>query len=232
MSCTGATDTNLADGLTINAADTNIVCTYTNSRRTANLTARKTWTNGKINDAVNITTTGGLNNVNFNATANTVSETDTATAITVYAGDALTFAESFTTGLAANYTTSLACTGNATALSGNVLTVNGADTNITCTYTNSRLAQSIRVDKQWTNAVAGHTASVTNHRGTNNPTFSSTASTNTTGTAVTVYAGDVVTLPAETFGGGGSAIGYNTTVACTGESLGKRGNRAHFNHYQ
>lgn len=218
LSCTGATDTNLADGLTINAADTNIVCTYTNSRRTANLTARKTWTNGKINDAVNITTTGGLNNVNFNATANTVSETDTATAITVYAGDALTFAESFTTGLAANYTTSLACTGNATALSGNVLTVNGADTNITCTYTNSRLAQSIRVDKQWTNAVAGHTASVTTTGGTNNPTFSSTASTNTTGTAVTVYAGDVVTLPAETFGGGGSAIGYNTTVACTGGS--------------
>ncbi|MCP5176768.1 MAG: hypothetical protein H6997_04330 [Moraxellaceae bacterium] len=218
LSCTGATDTNLADGLTINAADTNIVCTYTNSRRTANLTARKTWTNGKINDAVNITTTGGLNNVNFNATANTVSETDTATAITVYAGDALTFAESFTTGTATNYNRTLACTGNTTALAGSVLTVNSADTNITCTYTNSRIAQSIRVDKQWTNSVTGHTATVTTTGGTNNPTFSSTAPTNTTGTAVTVYAGDVVTLPAETFGGGASASDYNTNLACTGGS--------------
>ena len=125
--------TNLANGLTINAADSNIVCTYTNSRKTANLTARKTWTNAKINDAVNITTTGGINNVNFNATANTVSETDTATAITVYAGDALTFAESFTTGTSSNYNSSLACTGATDTNLADGLTINAADSNITCT---------------------------------------------------------------------------------------------------
>ena len=54
--------------------------------------------------------------------------------------------------------------------------------------------------------------------GTNNSTFSSTAPTDTTGTTVTVYAGDVVTLPAETLGGGALASRYDSTVTCTGGS--------------
>ncbi|MGO4777749.1 hypothetical protein AB4084_19965 [Lysobacter sp. 2RAB21] len=42
LACTGAADTNPADGLTIGAADTAIVCTYTNTRRVADLSITKT----------------------------------------------------------------------------------------------------------------------------------------------------------------------------------------------
>ncbi|MGO4781775.1 hypothetical protein AB4084_40445, partial [Lysobacter sp. 2RAB21] len=52
--------------------------------------------------------------------------------------------------------------------------------------------------------------------GTNAATFNSTAPTNTVGTAVVVSAGNVVTLPAETFGGGAANGDYDVTVACTG----------------
>ena len=48
--------------------------------------------------------------------------------------------ETFTVGNGANYGQALACTGNATALAGNLLTVNAADTAIVCTFTNSYVA--------------------------------------------------------------------------------------------
>lgn len=77
--------------------------------------------------------------------------------------------------------------------------------------------------QQWQNATLNHSASVTTTGGTNNPTFNSTATSAgnnaTTGTAVTVYAGDVVTLPAETFADGASASNYTATVACAGGSM-------------
>lgn len=39
LSCTGASDTNLADGLTVSATDTDIVCTITNTRRIVTATS-------------------------------------------------------------------------------------------------------------------------------------------------------------------------------------------------
>ncbi|PTQ89995.1 hypothetical protein [Agitococcus lubricus] len=217
LACTGAADTNLADGLTIGGADTAISCTYTNSRKAVTVTANKTWTNAKVNDAVSITTTGGTNNVNFSATANTANETDSATAITVYAGDVLTFAENFSTGSAANYNSSLACTGAADTNLADGLTIGGADTAISCTYTNSRKAVTVTANKTWTNAKVNDAVSITTTGGTNNVNFSATANTaneTDSATAITVYAGDVLTF-AENFSTG-SAANYNSSLACTG----------------
>ncbi len=195
-----------------------LTCTWTNSRKSATLVVRKSWVNALVADAVTVATTGLANNASLLSVANSVTETDTNAAVTVYAAEAATLAESFSVGSAANYTPALACTGNTTALAGNVLTVNAADTAIVCTFTNSRIAQQIRLAKVWSGATSGHTASATTTGGTANPAFSSTAPTATTGTYVTVRAGDVLALPAETWGGGAAAALYNATVECTGGS--------------
>ncbi len=197
---------------------TSLTCTWTNSRKSATLVVRKTWVNAKLADAATVATTGLINNASILSVANSANETDTNAAVTVYAAEAATLAESFSVGDGANYTQALACTGNATALAGNMLTVNPADTAIVCTFTNSRIAQQLRLAKLWSGATTGHTASATTSGGTANATFSSTAPTATNGSLVTVRAGDVVTLPAETWGGGAVAALYNATVECTGGS--------------
>ena len=197
---------------------TSLTCTWTNSRKSATLVVRKTWVNALATNAVTVATSGLINNASLASVANSASETDTNAAVTVYAAESATLTESFTVGDGTNYAQSLACTGNATALSGNVLTVNPADTAIVCTFTNSRIAQQLRLAKLWSGATTGHTASATTSGGTANPSFSSTAPTATTGSYVTVRAGDIVTLPAETWGGGAVAALYNASVECAGGS--------------
>jgi hypothetical protein len=197
---------------------TSLTCTWTNARKSATLVVRKTWVNAQTTNAVTVQTADLLNNASLSSVANSANETDTNAAVTVYAAEAATLSESWSVGSATNYTSALACTGNATALAGSVLTVNPADTAIVCTFTNSRILQSLRLAKAWSGATTGHTASATTSGGTANPTFSSTAPTATTGTAVTVRAGDVVTLPAESYGGGAVAALYNASVECTGGS--------------
>lgn len=197
---------------------TSLTCTWTNARKSATLVVRKTWVNAQTTNAVTVQTADLINNASLSSVANSANETDTNAAVTVYAAEAATLSESWSVGSAANYTSALACTGNATALAGSVLTVNPADTAIVCTFTNSRILQSLRLAKAWSGATTGHTASATTTGGTANPTFSSTAPTATTGTAVTVRAGDVVTLPAESYGGGAVAALYNASVECTGGS--------------
>lgn len=110
-----------------------ITCTYSNTKK-VDFTLKKTWVNAIVNDAVNVTATGLTSLV---STADTASETDTGAVQAVRVGDVITIAESFTSGSATSYTQALNCSGNFTALSGNVLTVNSADTAIICTYTNT-----------------------------------------------------------------------------------------------
>lgn len=203
------------NGNNLTIPDADVTCGYTNSRKSANLTLSKVWSNAKLNDAINITATGLTT---FSSVANAANETDNAAAQTVYAGDSISFSETFTTGIASNYNAALACTGNTTALSGSNLTVNGADTAINCAYNNSRIAQQLNLSKTWQNGVNGHTATVTTTGSSNAASIISTAAGNNTtnGTAVSVYAGDTITLPAETFGGGATAAQYNSTLACAG----------------
>ena len=223
---TGNFGTLVNNTLTIAAANikngADITCTFTNEKK-RNLTIRKSWSNAKINDAVNITATGLTD---FSAIAGTASEIDSAGAKLATVGTQITIAESFTTGSSANYNASLQCmtertTPTVVTVTNNQITM--PDENVTCTYTNSRIAQQLNLKKQWQNATLNHSASVTTTGATNNPTFNSTATSAgnnaTTGTAVTVYAGDVVTLPAETFAGGAIASNYTATVACAGGSM-------------
>lgn len=114
-----------------------MACGFTNTRRTATFTLRKTWVNAITTNAVRVQSSGFINNVMLNSVANSANETDSEAAVTLYAGESGTISELFTSGNSANYIASLACTGNATSLSGTALTVSGADTAIICTYTNT-----------------------------------------------------------------------------------------------
>jgi len=109
-----------------------ITCSFTNARK-VNLTLRKNWINALVNDAVNITATGLTT---LSSTANTASEIDSGAVQYVRVGDVITFAETFASGTAANYTASLACTGTS-GLSGSTRTIGSADTALICTYTNT-----------------------------------------------------------------------------------------------
>ncbi|WP_175489084.1 beta strand repeat-containing protein, partial [Lysobacter sp. cf310] len=209
--------------LTIGASATATTCTYTNTPNNFGVTLSKTWTNAIAGNAVSLTVSGA-SVTGATAGTSTAPSTTTNAAAQATTGSTVTLAEAFTTGAAANYTTTLVCTdagSNPVTVTGTGLsrTITMPASAVTCTYTNARIAQQLNLAKSWSaGSVSGHTASATTTGGTANPTFSSTAPTNTTGTAVTVYAGDVVTLPAETFGGGATAAGYTTTVACAGGS--------------
>ncbi len=116
---------------------TSLTCTWTNSRKSATLVVRKTWANAQTTNAVTVATSGLINNASLASVANSANETDTNAAVTVYAAESATLAETFTVGNGANYAQALACTGNTAPLTGNVLSVDPADTAIVCTFTNS-----------------------------------------------------------------------------------------------
>jgi uncharacterized repeat protein (TIGR01451 family) len=136
----GAGDTLVGNLLTLGSDPGSITCTETNTRRGASLTLAKRWVNAVVNDAVTVSSTGGLNNATLGSVANSANETDTGAPVTVFVGEALTIGESFTTGSAAAYTSALSCTGNNTPLAGNVLTIGANDSAVVCTETNSRTA--------------------------------------------------------------------------------------------
>ncbi len=137
---TGNFGTLVNNTLTIAAANikngADITCTFTNEKK-RNLTIRKSWSNAKINDAVNITATGLTD---FSAIAETASEIDSAGAKLATVGAQITIAESFTTGSSANYNASLQCmtertTPTVVTVTNNQITM--PDENVTCTYTNT-----------------------------------------------------------------------------------------------
>ncbi|MFZ2726641.1 MAG: hypothetical protein WAX77_10350 [Methylococcaceae bacterium] len=209
--CTGTSGLS-GNTLTIGSSDTAIVCTLTNNRHTANVTLKKTWVNANVNDEVNVTGTGLTT---LDSIANSANETDTGATSVVVTGDVITLDESFTTGSASNYTATWSCTGT-TGLSGTVLTVGSADTNITCTVTNTRSAVALTLKKTWVNATVNDAVNVTGTGLTTLNAVANTANETDTGIVDSVNINDVINL-SETFISG-SASNYTTTWACTGTS--------------
>lgn len=142
--------TNLAtfSGNTVTIAAANVLhtsqfnCTLTNTRF-ADITLAKTWVEAAPNDAATVSATGLTSLLSV---ANTANETDTGTLQAAAVGSVLTLSELFTTGSAANYATSMACTGTV-GLAGSTLTVGNADTAIVCTYTNKSILAALTITK-------------------------------------------------------------------------------------
>ena len=227
------TNGQVSNTLTIALGDIgkDIVCTYTNTRKTATLQLAKSWNPISVTGNVaNIgaTTGGAANTAAFSSTAPTA---NTSATVTVAAGNTITFpAETMNGGVLPNYTTVLLCTagGGATAnsLSGtngqatNTLTIGAGDAGkaIVCTYTNTPKTSTLQLVKSWgANSFTGNVASIpASTGGTNNTTaFTATAPTGAnSGAAVTVATGNTITLPAETMSPG-TLANYNTVLACT-----------------
>jgi uncharacterized repeat protein (TIGR01451 family) len=151
---TGSGGTTVAPGsgtsFSVTPANNDVIaCSFTNTRRSAELTLAKAWTNAVVNDAVQLSATG-LNSRSVASTADTPNETDTDTvAVTVYAGETIILAESFTAGIPTDYAKSLSCTGSNGTLShtpdsmSGMLAISGSDTLITCTFSNDKLMPSL-----------------------------------------------------------------------------------------
>lgn len=195
--------------------------TYTITDDDSRVTLRKQWANAAIGDDATVALTRGAAVIDSLASdAGAAGELDSdATPTPVIIGETLTLAETLAGGNIGTYTGAIACTGAADANLANGLTIGAGETNIVCTYTNTRLSQLLRLTKVWgANSTAGHTASAATTGGINSATFASTAPTGVTGTSVTVFSGEIISLPAETFGGGAQANFYSTVLGCTGGS--------------
>jgi uncharacterized repeat protein (TIGR01451 family) len=108
---------------------------------------QKTWEGATLNDRVRVNGTGLTP---LDSTAGTANETDSGTVDYVVTGSSITLTETFLTGSASNYLSTLTCTGNSVPLSGpsaNVLTVAAADTNIVCTFRNTGRVTDVRIAK-------------------------------------------------------------------------------------
>lgn len=127
-----------------------ISCTVTNTRQFADITLGKTWVDAVPSHAVTVSATGLTNLLSV---ANAANETDTGAVQSVALGSVLTLSELFTTGVASNYASSVACTGTS-GLVGNTLTVGAADTAIVCTYTNKSIAVALTISKTDSKTVA------------------------------------------------------------------------------
>jgi hypothetical protein len=217
VACTGATPSGSSPGATFTMPDADVTCTYTNTRVARNLTLKKTWVNGKTNDAITATTTGLANNATVSSTS-TGSNTDTGSSVSNLPDATVTLpAEVFNTGSQSNYTTTVACTGATPSGSSPGATFTMPDNDVTCTYTNARNARTLTLKKTWVNGKSGDAITVTTTGLANNATVSSTSTGNNTdtGSAASNTPGATVTVPAETFNTGSQAS-YTTTVACTG----------------
>ncbi len=114
--------------------------TYTITDDDSRVTLRKQWTNAIVGDDATLTVSRSAVVVDTLASdAGTAGELDTdATPTNAVIGETLTLAETLTGGNVGAYTAALACSGAADSNLANGLTIAAGETNIICTYTNSR----------------------------------------------------------------------------------------------
>jgi uncharacterized repeat protein (TIGR01451 family) len=94
-----------------------------------------------------------------------------------------------------------------------------AGASIACTFTVQKTSR-LRLIKTWVNATNGHQITATTSGGAASATVASTSTINntTTGSYATLWSGDNISLPAETFTPPSAASAYITTLQCTGNS--------------
>jgi len=223
LTCTGTSGLSGAV-LSVGQGDSAIVCTYTNTRPQTTLQLVKQWAADSRNgDVAQLDATSGLQN-NTNAFTSTASIGANSTTVPVFVGEQATLpAETMSGAALANYAVALSCTGGSLGgtdgKAANTLDITPADaaTPIICTYTNTRTATTLTLQKTWLNALPNDEVTLV---ATGLAPLSSTAtggaSQTDTGTAQTVHAGDIISLT-ESFSSVTSNL-YTTTLSCTNTS--------------
>lgn len=114
--------------------------TYTITDNDSRVTLRKQWTNAIVSDDATLTLSRSAVVIDtLNSDAGAAGELDTdATPTPVVIGETLTLAETLAGGNVGAYSATLACTGAADSNLANGLTIAAGETNVICTYTNSR----------------------------------------------------------------------------------------------
>lgn len=114
--------------------------TYTITDNDSRVTLRKQWTNAIVSDDATLTLSRSAVVIDtLNSDAGTINELDTdATPTPAVIGETLTLAETLAGANVGVYAASLACSGAADTNLLNGLTIAAGETNIICTYTNSR----------------------------------------------------------------------------------------------
>jgi hypothetical protein len=224
VSCPGATVGGSAPTFTVVVIPgANVVCTFTNTA-VLPVVLTKQWVNAIPGDTVGLTITDGTSIAMGSSTA---PSTTTNAIFNALAGDSVGLSENFTTGSLSNYTSTLVCdhgvslsTNTGTTGSFTVPATLDAGTTITCTFTNTRTASRLILQKTWVNGAFGDTAGLSISGA--NPTISGTATSVATGVAgpetdtfnqatSAIYAGQTVNL-SETLA---STIGATYTSALT-----------------
>ena len=204
--------------------------TYTITDNDSAITLSKEWLNAKAGDTVNLAISGAATATAGSSEAGGAATNATGAAI---AGTNITISETFSVGLSANYTPSFSCirasNGAAVTLTGTGLSRSfamPATGGVICTITNSRKSSLLSLRKTWVGAQINNSVDISTSGLITDASFNSVANAaneTDTGTAFTVYAGDVVQIT-ETFLVG-SASRYAATFSCTGNANAVTGNQ-------
>jgi uncharacterized repeat protein (TIGR01451 family) len=156
------TGTNYTVGHTVtcgSAAQT--TTTYTITDDDSRVTLRKQWTNAIVGDDATVTVSRAAAVIDtLNSDAGAAGELDTdATPTPAIIGETLTLAETLAGTNVGVYTASLACSGATDTNLANGLTIAAGETNIICTYTNSR---DTRLSVTKTSSITADDVSLTN----------------------------------------------------------------------
>ncbi|MDP9877688.1 putative repeat protein (TIGR01451 family) [Variovorax boronicumulans] len=204
-----------------------VSCVYTNTRMTFPVKVTKTWTNANAGDRVNLSISGLAADVTAISAGSSTAPATTIDATAIAAtGSAVTVAEAFTSGNEANYSTTLSCTNDLDGSAVSLTTGSGLsrgfvmpkDSAVTCTFVNTRKTATLQLAKVWgAGSTAGNVADIGASAGgaSNTAPFTANApAAGNSGAGVTVAAGDILTLPAETMSMG-TLANYSTVLSCT-----------------
>lgn len=156
------TGTNYTIGHTVTCGSTTQTSsTYTITDDDSRVTLRKQWTNAIVADDATLTLSRSAVVIDtLNSDAGAAGELDTdGTPTPAIIGETLTLAETLAGGNVGAYSATLACTGAADTNLGNGLTIATGETNIICTFTNSR---DTRLSVVKTSSITADGVSVTN----------------------------------------------------------------------
>ncbi|MBY5162498.1 DUF11 domain-containing protein [Salsipaludibacter albus] len=223
-------NTGTSGEFTIGTADLTVTCTFTNTRKSAELTLTKDWVNGADGDMVSLTASGDSGNSVDALGSSTAPDTDSDAVLTIWAGEAVTLSEAYAGGNTGSYTAELSCTEDIlTYTSGDISGSYGVPSDpvdVTCTFVNTRTSAELTLDKDWVDGADGDTADldITATLGSDpadgaTATADGTIGTSNDGTTVTaeVLSGETVTLD-EVLGAGNTGS-YDSTLSCDAAGL-------------
>jgi|GEM_PF-4937946 len=155
---------------TINVdADDTVVCTFTNTRRTATLTLDKRWIDAAAGSRVNLkvsepvvggVASGSSTATDAVATAPGSPGTTTPAQLTIYANSTVELSETFVVD-GEHYTSALSCDGGrSTAGLTGTYVVGNTPSDVTCTFTNTGRTATLVLTKTWNGSPAGEGGAV------------------------------------------------------------------------